>query len=212
MLRTPSSNFCSRCGRINTVGWLKTTSTAQTSAFFAIPSNHRSASTRQVTQLPVDDDTLPRFLRRKLLQKTSGNTSSSKLVHNEKGVGASVSKAKPVYRSRHYDPSRDTTPKSEMRLLEPHVLSARLKKLGDSGKLGLAETMLKNAPLDAQNTPVWNTIIWEALKWQRYNLAFQLYIDVRNLFVFVLCRSTQLHFVDEAKRIFPYHPNFSDDV
>jgi hypothetical protein len=176
MLRTPSSNFCSRCGRINTVGW---TSTAQTSAFSAIPSSHRWASTRQVTQQPVDDAVLPRFLRRKLLQKTSGNTSSSKSVHNENGIGASVSKAKPVYRSKHYDPSRETTPKSEMRLLEPHVLSARLKKLSDSGKLGDAETMLKNAPLDAQNTPVWNTIIWGALKCQRYNLAFQFYIDVR---------------------------------
>jgi len=210
MLRTPSSNFCSRCGRINTVGWSKTTSTAQTSAFFAIPSNHRSASTRQVSQQPVDDGVLPRFMRRKLLQKTSGNTSSSKSLQ---GVGASVSKVKPVYRSKNYDPSLETTPKSEMRLLEPHVLSARLKKLIDSDKLGDAETMLKNAPLDAQNTPVWNTIIWGALKCQRYNLAFQFYIDVRkSVFLCSLPSDTPPFFIDEAKRIFSYHANFSDDV
>jgi hypothetical protein len=39
--------------------------------------------------------------------------------------------------------------------------------------------MLKNAPLDAQNTPVWNTLIWECMKAKRFKLAYQLFIDVR---------------------------------
>ncbi|KAF8913893.1 hypothetical protein CPB84DRAFT_1669132 [Gymnopilus junonius] len=71
------------------------------------------------------------------------------------------------------------TPKSELRLLEPHVLSARLKKLCDDGKIDGAVDMLKNAPLDAQNTPVWNTLIWETLKAKRYQLAYQLFVDMK---------------------------------
>ncbi|RXW25186.1 hypothetical protein EST38_g709 [Candolleomyces aberdarensis] len=39
--------------------------------------------------------------------------------------------------------------------------------------------MLKNAPRDAMNTPVWNTMIWEALKAQRYQLAQSLYVDMK---------------------------------
>lgn len=65
-----------------------------------------------------------------------------------------------------------------MRLLEPHVLSLRLKRLCNSGKIDEAILMLKNAPLAAQNTPVWNTMIHEAMKAQRYSLSYQLYIDV----------------------------------
>jgi hypothetical protein len=65
-----------------------------------------------------------------------------------------------------------------MRLLEPHVLSARLRKLCDNGQLDAAVAMLKNAPLAAQNTPVWNTLIWECMKAKRFKLAYQLFIDV----------------------------------
>jgi hypothetical protein len=65
-----------------------------------------------------------------------------------------------------------------MRLLEPHVLSGRLKKLCDSNKVDDAVYMLKNAPLDAQNTQVWNTLIWEALKVKRFQLSYQLFVDV----------------------------------
>lgn len=73
-----------------------------------------------------------------------------------------------------------------MRLLEPHVLSGRLKKLADAGKVDDAVVMLKNAPLDAQNTQVWNTLIWEALKVNRYQLAYQLYTDVSTDYNIVL--------------------------
>jgi hypothetical protein len=66
------------------------------------------------------------------------------------------------------------------RLLEPHILSQRLKKLCDGGQLEIAIDMLKNAPLDSQNTPVWNTLIWEVLKAQRWNLSYKLYTDVSN--------------------------------
>lgn len=64
------------------------------------------------------------------------------------------------------------------RLLEPHILSQRIKKLCDELQLDAAVEMLKNAPKDAQSTPVWNTLIWEALKAERWNLAYKLYTDV----------------------------------
>lgn len=64
------------------------------------------------------------------------------------------------------------------RLLEPHVLSQRIKALCDELQLDAAVDMLKNAPKDAQSTPVWNTLIWEALKAERWNLAYKLYTEV----------------------------------
>lgn len=66
-----------------------------------------------------------------------------------------------------------------MRLLEPHVLSGRLKKLADNDQLDTAVAMLKNAPLAAQNTPVWNTLIWECMKARRYKLGYDLFIDMK---------------------------------
>jgi hypothetical protein len=64
------------------------------------------------------------------------------------------------------------------RLLEPHILSQRLKKLCEGGRLEVAIDTLKSAPLDSQSTPVWNTLIWEVLKAQRWNLSYKLYTDV----------------------------------
>lgn len=66
-----------------------------------------------------------------------------------------------------------------LKLLEPHVLSARLKKLCDAGKIDDAVTVLKNVPLGAQNVPVWNTLIWECMKAKKYTLAYKLFTDVR---------------------------------
>lgn len=68
-----------------------------------------------------------------------------------------------------------------MRLLEPHVLSGRLKKLAGQNQLDMAVAMLKNAPLAAQNTPVWNTLIWECMKAKRFKLGYDLFVDVRSL-------------------------------
>ncbi|KAJ7781255.1 pentatricopeptide repeat-containing protein [Mycena metata] len=81
------------------------------------------------------------------------------------------------FRSRHYDPSREKSP--TMRLLEPHVLSGRLKKLAEDNQLDTAVAMLKNAPLAAQSTPVWNTLIWECMKAKRFKLAYDLFIDMK---------------------------------
>lgn len=91
-------------------------------------------------------------------------------------------KAEPAskYRSKHYNPtstSNDSKPTEKIHL-EPHILSRRLIKLCDDRRLDVAVAMLKNSPLDAQNVPVWNTLIWECLKAERYRLGHDLYIDV----------------------------------
>ncbi|KAG7096967.1 hypothetical protein E1B28_004364 [Marasmius oreades] len=81
------------------------------------------------------------------------------------------------YRSKHYDSLGNTTlPK---KLLEPHVLSTRLKTFCGQGKIEAAISALKHAPLDAQNVPVWNTLIWECMKAERFKQAYDLYIDMK---------------------------------
>lgn len=77
-------------------------------------------------------------------------------------------------KSRRAGEDSDTKP-----MLRPSVLSERIKKLAEQGKLDDAVTMLKNAPLDAQNTIVWNTIIAQCMQARHYKLAWQLYNDVR---------------------------------
>ncbi|KAF7355304.1 Pentatricopeptide repeat-containing protein [Mycena sanguinolenta] len=110
-----------------------------------------------------DSSSPPRYVRRATAKSPSGasktNTSDTR------------------FRSRKYDPTREKSP--TMRLLEPHVLSGRLKKLADQNQLDLAVAMLKNAPLAAQNTPVWNTLIWESMKAKRFKLAYDLFIDMK---------------------------------
>jgi len=153
-----------------------------------IPHNSRFASTRQVPSNASDPETLPRFLRRQLVRKVDNANSvlTSELSSEKQTAGRPSSK---TFRSKHYDPG-EATPKSQLRLLQPHVLSSRLKRLSDNGKLNDAIVMLENTPLDAQNTQVWNTMIWETFKANRCSLAYQLYIDVCPiLFTFIACRS-----------------------
>jgi len=120
----------------------------------------RAFASRALRTERVPDPDLPRFVRRQLLAKEQQSQ----------------------FHSKHLGETEPTTEKDQdVRLLEPHVLSARLKKLCDAGKVDDAVFMLKNAPLDAQNPPVWNTLIWETLKVKRFQLAYQLYVDVRPL-------------------------------
>lgn len=150
--------------------------------------NSRLASTRQAPSNASDPESLPRFIRRQLVRNVDNGNSvlPSELFSKQRTADRPSSK---TFRSKHYDPS-EATPKSQMRLLQPHALSARLKKLSDNGKLNDAIVMLENAPLDAQNTQVWNTMIWETFKANRCSLAYQLFIDVCPiLFTFVSCQS-----------------------
>ncbi|KAF5369898.1 hypothetical protein D9758_001055 [Tetrapyrgos nigripes] len=130
------------------------------------------------------------MLRRHLVQLVPSSTrsihtrvrpSSTKQLSNPSAIAkSSVSRdSQPrKFRSKHYDPSSEK-PATEKKLLAPHVLSQRLKKLCDDGSLEAAIAMLKNAPRDAQNTPVWNTMIWECLKAGHHQMAYQLYTDMK---------------------------------
>lgn len=62
--------------------------------------------------------------------------------------------------------------------LRPNDLARRLKQICDEGHFDEAVSVLKSAPVGAQNTPVWNSVIWECLKSGKYKLAFKLFTDV----------------------------------
>lgn len=139
----------------------------------------RFASTRYSRpQDAVDESKLPRFIRRQQLQEGSSRKPTQQISNKTKAQSPSLSpRVTPTYRSRHYDPSNEA-PKAGLRRLEPHALSGRLKRLCDSNNVDDAVYMLKNAPLDSQNTQVWNTLIWETLKAKRFQLSYQLFVDV----------------------------------
>lgn len=67
----------------------------------------------------------------------------------------------------------------ERRPLFPYVLSRRLQRLFDEGMQEKALVMLKELPLDSQNTAVWNLVLKELLKSKKYKVAYQQFIDVR---------------------------------
>lgn len=139
---------------------------------------------RQLSRWEADDEKLaqskiPRYLRREAAHIAEDMDFSSPPPPRN-GPEASGSKSR--FRSRHLtEESRVEirNPSGKIVLLEPHVLSARLKKSCEAGHIEEAVSMLKRSPLDAQNPPVWNTLIWECLKAKRFQLAYQLYIDVR---------------------------------
>lgn len=116
------------------------------------------------------------------------------------------------YRSKHYSPShKEHNPDGKI-LLEPHILSGRLKKLCDGAQVDTAVAMLKNSPLGAQNVPVWNTLIWECLKAERFRLAHDLYIDVRSIISAHTVSTVTIlsNRLDEATRSQTKYPNFSN--
>lgn len=138
----------------------------------------RFALTRFLPRDTVNEPKLPRHIRRQQPQEGSSQNHVQQITSKTRAQSPSLfPRVPPTHRSRHYDPSNET-PKANMRLLEPYVLSRRLKNLCDSNKIDDAVVMLKNAPLDAQNTQVWNTLMWEALKAKRFKLSYQLFIDV----------------------------------
>jgi hypothetical protein len=123
-----------------------------------------------------DQPQLPRYLRRESAH--SSTISPSTRAQGPPGQRLSGLSSERVFRSRHFDPTQAKDSKSEMKLLEPHVLSARLRKLCNASQIDAAVALLKNSPLDAQNTPVWNTLIWECMKAKRFKLGYQLFVDV----------------------------------
>ena len=80
--------------------------------------------------------------------------------------------------SKRTSTAKPSDAESAKRLLQPYVLSSRLRKLCDEGQIDTAIAMLKSSAMGAQNTPVWNTVIWECMKAKRYGSAYKMFTDV----------------------------------
>lgn len=99
----------------------------------------------------------------------------------------------PVLRAKNRPSVPKKTDKSEApswshhserpRMLRPPVLVERMKAAAVRGSLDDAIMLVKNAPADAQNTTVWNSLITQVLHKGMYKLAFSLFNDVSDSWV-----------------------------
>ncbi|KAI0005077.1 hypothetical protein BJV74DRAFT_792927 [Russula compacta] len=71
------------------------------------------------------------------------------------------------------------TQTGERPLLQPYELSGRLIALCKRGDVDLAFTMLQNAPRNAQNIKVWNTLILQCMDAEKYKLAYRVFTDMK---------------------------------
>ncbi|KAL1747453.1 hypothetical protein HDZ31DRAFT_31831 [Schizophyllum fasciatum] len=124
---------------------------------------------------PAQFDQLPRTVRRAMQFGKPPKDDKQRLSTSE---AAKKQKEPAVYRSKHWDPSKDQG-SGEKKMLDPYVLSKRLQKMCSEGKLEDAIETLKNMPRDASSTPVWNMIIWECMKAKKYKTAYQLYVEMK---------------------------------
>jgi len=134
--------------------WLPTAARITTGS--SLESKHGSTPTR------------PRSEKRSLLPSYSSN-----------GRSGASSKLRPPAQ-------RDSRPGNDQgehrRLLKPYDLSMQLKRMCNEGELNGAIERLKTTPRDAQNVAVWNTMISECLSAERYQLSYELFIDVSVLY------------------------------
>ncbi|KAH8106151.1 hypothetical protein BXZ70DRAFT_418648 [Cristinia sonorae] len=63
--------------------------------------------------------------------------------------------------------------------LEPFVLGKRLSRLCQEGDLELAIKTLQTSPRDAQNVVVWNMMMTECLRANKYKTAYGVYTDMK---------------------------------
>lgn len=70
-------------------------------------------------------------------------------------------------------------------MLTPVVLSARIAKLAEQGRLQEAIDMVRNSPPDAQNAAVWSTLITLVMSQKKYKEAYKLFNDVRHFFFYI---------------------------
>ncbi|KAH8118677.1 hypothetical protein DFH11DRAFT_1502547 [Phellopilus nigrolimitatus] len=74
---------------------------------------------------------------------------------------------------------KNEVPLSEQRNLRPTVLSARIKKLADEGKLEDAIQVVLDAPKNKLNVIVWNTLLSFLMKAEKRNRAYSIYIEMK---------------------------------
>lgn len=85
--------------------------------------------------------------------------------------------------------STDKKPESVLVLLRPPALSARVTAASKAGLIDEAVALVENAPLDAQNVVVWNTLLSAVMVHRKYKLAYSLYVDVsRDDYCLILLR------------------------
>lgn len=171
ILITRSARFCGRS--LNLIPKLSLSASVNT----RLLSSSAKYSEFDYHGFPLNSSRLPRYLRR----ANNSLVVTERRQASKPTTGSSTTTK--TFRSRHYDPikanERDTKKKEGgIKLLEPHTLSKRLKALCDVGQLDAAVNMLKSAPLDAQSTPVWNTLIWECMKAHLFRLGYMLFVDV----------------------------------
>ena len=70
---------------------------------------------------------------------------------------------------------------SQQKTITPAVMAFRIRNMCDEGKLDEAIETTKELPFHLQSAFAWNHIILQALKEDRFQLAFKLYNDVSHL-------------------------------
>lgn len=90
------------------------------------------------------------------------------------------------------------------RLLRPFDLSQHLRNLCKEDRIDDAVQKLKTTPLDAQNVAVWSTLIKLVIDAKRYQLAYELFVDVSLLLRHSLFVNHVLFaFTDETSGVLP---------
>lgn len=85
---------------------------------------------------------------------------------------------KPKFKSKFKTQAPGGFSESPKYFLSPYELSQKIKGLCLEGRFDDAVFKLKNSPLDSQNVAVWNTMMVEAFKLNKYQVAYSLFIDV----------------------------------
>ena len=124
------------------------------------------------------------LFKRSLLKKQNNRAHSSLHdVLNNLGVH-SPPRPSNRFKARQEDRRDDSRPSEQPRygkLLIPYDLSQRVEALCRDGNLSKAISIVKEAPLDAQNTIVWGSLIRSVILAGRYQEAYRLFIDVNQL-------------------------------
>ncbi|KAG6821282.1 hypothetical protein H0H93_002392 [Arthromyces matolae] len=139
---------------------------------------------RRQGQEKFDSNSVPRHLQRQRQENFDSNSVPRHLQRQRQENFDSKSQTGPRYLRRQAKENFDSKPPSQHNrtspeLLDSFVLSNRLKKLCNVGNVDGAVELLKNSPRDAQNVVVWNTLIWESMKAERFSLAYRLYVDMK---------------------------------
>ncbi|KAI0776054.1 hypothetical protein BD413DRAFT_469635 [Trametes elegans] len=96
-------------------------------------------------------------------------------THNAVALSSPTPRKSPRFRR----PKDAQDQRQSKRLLKPSTVSTIVNGMCAEQRLDAAIDYVQSLPLDAQNAPVWNTLIAHAGTAGRYRLAYQLYIDMK---------------------------------